>query len=176
MLSVDDAVGNFPVGDVLIEDGRIVEVAANIEAADATIIDASGRIVMSGFIDTHHHQFETALRSQLAHGILINDGRPINAANYYDTVLQKFSLVYRPRDVYINELFAGISQLDAGVITAMDVSQIHHSPENSDAAIEGLRAAGRRGVFGYFEGWGEGRAILMTPGASSSSIFPRPTS
>jgi hypothetical protein len=37
----------------------------------------------------------------------------------------------------------------------MDVSQIHHSPEHSDAAIEGLRAAGRRAVFGYFEGWGE---------------------
>jgi 5-methylthioadenosine/S-adenosylhomocysteine deaminase len=37
----------------------------------------------------------------------------------------------------------------------MDISQIHHSPEHSDAAIEGLRAAGRRAVFGYFEGWGE---------------------
>jgi cytosine/adenosine deaminase-related metal-dependent hydrolase len=37
----------------------------------------------------------------------------------------------------------------------MDVSQIHHSPEHSDAAIEGLRNAGRRGVFGYFEGWGD---------------------
>jgi 5-methylthioadenosine/S-adenosylhomocysteine deaminase len=37
----------------------------------------------------------------------------------------------------------------------MDVSQIHHSPEHSEAAIEGLRDAGRRGVFGYFEGWGE---------------------
>jgi hypothetical protein len=28
---------------------------------------------MPGFIDTHHHQFETALRSFLADGILIND-------------------------------------------------------------------------------------------------------
>ncbi len=62
---------------------------------------------------------------------------------------------YRPQDVYINELFAGIAQIDAGVTTVMDISQIHHSPEHSDAAIEGLRAAGRRAVFGYFEGWGE---------------------
>jgi cytosine/adenosine deaminase-related metal-dependent hydrolase len=37
----------------------------------------------------------------------------------------------------------------------MDVSQIHHSPEHSDAAIEGLKAAGRRAVLGYFEGWGD---------------------
>lgn len=155
VLSVDPQVGNFPVGDVLIEDGKIVSVGATIDAPDAAVIDAAGKIVMPGFIDTHHHQFETALRSQLAHGILINDGRPVNATNYYDTILLKFSMVYRPRDVYINELYGGIAQLDAGVTTVMDVSQIHHSPEHSDAAVEGLRDAGRRGVFGYFEGWGE---------------------
>lgn len=155
VLSMDDGVGNFAVGDVLIQGARIVEVGAKIDAPDAAVIDAAGKIVMPGFVDTHHHQFETALRSQLANGILINDGRPANASNYYETILQGFSMVYRPEDVYINELFGGIAQLDAGVTTVMDVSQIHHSPEHSDAAIEGLRDAGRRGVFGYFEGWGE---------------------
>lgn len=155
VMSVDDAVGDFPTGDVLVEDGRIVEVAASIDAGDALVIEAAGKIVMPGFVDTHHHQFETALRSQLADGILINDGREANAQNYYDTILQKFSMVYRPEDVYINELYGGIAQLDAGVTTVMDVSQIHHSPEHSDAAIEGMRDAGRRGVFGYFEGWGD---------------------
>jgi cytosine/adenosine deaminase-related metal-dependent hydrolase len=155
VLSMDEAVGNFAVGDVLIEGARIVAVAANIDAPDAAAIDASGKVVMPGFVDTHHHQFETALRGQLANGILVNDGRPVNAVNYYDTILQKFSMVYRPEDVYINELFGGIAQLDAGVTTVMDVSQIHHSPEHSDAAIKGLRDAGRRGVFGYFEGWGD---------------------
>ena len=33
-----------------------------------------------------------------------------------------------------------------------DISQIHHSPEHSDAAIKGIADSGRRGVFGYFEG------------------------
>ena len=37
----------------------------------------------------------------------------------------------------------------------MDVSQIHHSPEHSDAAVEALKDTGRRAAFGYFEGWGE---------------------
>lgn len=156
VLSMDDDVGNHATGDVLIDGANIAEVGANIDAPDAAVIDATGKIVMPGFVDTHHHQFETALRSQLANGILINDGRPANAAaNYYETILQKFSMVYRPEDVYINELYGGLSQLDAGVTTVMDVSQIHHSPEHSDAAIEGLRDAGRRGVFGYFEGWGD---------------------
>ena len=155
VMSMDESVGNFATGDVLIEGKRIVEVGTSIDAPDAAVIEADGKIVMPGFIDTHHHQFETALRSQLANGILVNDGRPANASNYYETILGNFAGRYRPEDVYINELFGGISQIDAGVTTVLDVSQIHHSPEHSDAAIEGLQAAGRRGVFGYFEGTGD---------------------
>lgn len=155
VLSMDDAVGNFAVGDVLVEDGKIVEVAARIDAGDAAVIDAKGRIVMPGLIDTHHHQFETALRSSLAHAILVPDGRPENGLNYYEGMLQNFSLHYRPDDVYVSEMFGGIAQLDAGVTTVMDVSQIHHSPEHSDAVVEALKDTGRRAVFGYFEGWGD---------------------
>lgn len=155
VLSMDAAVGNFPVGDVLFEGSKILEIGPSIDAGDAAVIDAAGMIVMPGFIDTHHHQFETALRSLLPDAILVNDGRPESAANYYEWMLQKFSVLYRPEDVYISELFGGIAQIDAGVTTVMDVSQIHHSPEHSDAAIAALRAAGRRAVFGYFEGWGD---------------------
>lgn len=155
VLSMDPNVGDFAEADVLISGRTIEEIGPNLEAGDAEIIDAAGMIVMPGFIDTHLHQFETGLRSFLADGILINDGRPENEVNYYEYILQKFSMVYRPQDVYINELFGSIAQLDTGVTTVMDVSQIHHSPEHSDAAIEALRDAGRRSVFGYFEGWGD---------------------
>lgn len=155
VLSMDAKVGNFAKGDVLIEGSKILAVGASLDAGDAAVIDAAGHVVMPGFIDTHHHQFETALRAILADAILVNDGRPESTANYYEWMLQKFSVLYRPEDVYISELFGSISQIDAGVTTVMDVSQIHHSPEHSDAAISALRDAGRRAVFGYFEGWGE---------------------
>lgn len=155
VLSMDPAVGNFARGDVLMRGSKIIEIGASIEAPDAAVIDAAGMVVMPGFIDTHHHQFETALRSLLADAILINDGRPESAANYYEWILQKFSVLYRPEDVYISELFGGLSQIDAGVTTVMDVSQIHHSPQHSDAAISALKDAGRRAAFGYFEGWGD---------------------
>ncbi|MCB1341200.1 MAG: amidohydrolase family protein [Pseudooceanicola sp.] len=157
VLSMDDAVGNFAKGDVLVEGAKIVQVAARIDAPDALVIDAKGKVVMPGFIDTHHHQFETGLRSSLSDAIVVNDGKPENARNYYETMLLNFSQHYRPEDVYINELYGGIAQLDAGVTTVMDVSQIHHSAAHSDAAIEGLRDAGRRAAFGYFEGWWEGK-------------------
>ena len=154
VMSMDPAVGDFVGGDVLLEGDRIVEVGQSIDAPDAEVIDAEGRIVMPGFVDTHHHQFETSLRSYLPNGIMFPDPTRPGARNYLDDILGKFSKVFRPEDVYIAELFGGLSQLDAGVTTVLDVSQIHHSPEHSDAVIEGMKAAGRRGVFGYFEGYG----------------------
>jgi cytosine/adenosine deaminase-related metal-dependent hydrolase len=65
-----------------------------------------------------------------------------------------FARHYRPQDVYISELVGGLSQLDNGVTTVHDISQIHHSPQHSDAAVRGLIDAGRRGVLGYFESAG----------------------
>src|SRR5205814_116731 len=135
---------------------RIVAVGPNLPVPSAGVIDARGRIVMPGFIDTHHHQFETALRSFLADGILINDGSgsPSGSTTYFEFILSRFAPVYRPEDVYINELFGGLSQLDDGVTTVHDISQIHHSPEHSDAAIQALFDTGRRAAFGYFESAG----------------------
>jgi 5-methylthioadenosine/S-adenosylhomocysteine deaminase len=161
VMSMDPNIGDFGKADVLVEGKKIVAVGANIDAGDAAVIDATGRIVMPGFIDAHHHQFETALRSFLADGVLIKDGTPTGEINYYEYVLVKFAPAYRPEDVYINELFGSLSQLDDGVTTVHDISQIHNSPEHSDAAVKGIMDSGRRAAFGYFEGHGDG---LKYPG------------
>jgi cytosine/adenosine deaminase-related metal-dependent hydrolase len=156
VMSMDPQVGDFPQADVLVEGKKILAVGPNLKAGGAMEIDARGRIVMPGFIDTHHHQFETALRSFLADGILINDGShtPSGDTTYFEFILSTFAPVYRPQDVYINELFGGLSQLDDGVTTVHDISQIHHSPAHSDAAIQALFDTGRRAAFGYFESAG----------------------
>src|SRR6185503_4700468 len=148
--------GEFAKADVLVDGKTIVAVGPNIKAGGAGEIDARGKIVMPGFIDTHHHQFETALRSFLANGILINDGSGSPSADptYYEYILLKFAPVYRPQDVYISELFGGLAQLDNGVTTVHDISQIHHSPQHSDAVVKALVDTGRRGVLGYFESAG----------------------
>ena len=95
VMSMDPQVGNFAQGDVLIEGNKILDVGPNLNAAGA-VIDVSGRIVMPGFIDTHHHQFETALRSWLADGVLIDDksGSPSGSRTYYENILLKFAPVY----------------------------------------------------------------------------------
>src|SRR5581483_54205 len=154
--------GEYPKADVLVEGKKILAVGPNLRAGGAGEIDARGRIVMPGFIDTHHHQFETALRSFLADGVLINDnsGSASGSTTYFEFILLTFAPVYRPQDVYINELFGGLSQLDDGVTTVHDVSQIHHSPQHSDAAIQALFDTGRRAAFGYFES--AGAAVIGT--------------
>jgi len=154
VMSMDPAVGDFADADVLVEGNKIVAVGRNLQAGGAAVIDARGRIVMPGFIDTHHHLFETALRSFLADGLLFDGLDPGTTQNYFQKILLTFAPVYRPQDVYISTLFGSLSQLDAGVTTVFDISQIHHSPAHSDATIKALRDSERRAVFGYFESAG----------------------
>jgi len=156
VMSMDPAVGDFVKADVLVEGKKIKEIGPNLHAGGAGEIDARGKIVMPGFVDTHHHQAWTAIRSSIPDSILIDDksGTPSAAQNYFGNVLLGFAPVYRKEDVYISELFGGLAQLDNGVTTVHDVSQIHHSRDHSDMAIKALFDTGRRAAFGYFESAG----------------------
>ena len=62
VLTFDAASGDFEKADVLIEGKKIVAVQPNISAM-ATVIDASNMIVLPGFIDSHHHCYQGALRN-----------------------------------------------------------------------------------------------------------------
>jgi len=160
----DSPFGEFIEGDVLVEGKKIKAIGKNLHVGDAAEIDARGKVVMPGFIDTHHHQAWTPIRSSIPDSILINDftGTASAEQNYAINVLgfgaapalPGFAEHYTPDDVYIGELFGGLSQLDAGVTTVHDISQIHHSKEHSLAAIQALRDTGRRAKFGFFESAG----------------------
>src|SRR5437870_8700621 len=147
VLSMDRNVGDFENADVLIDGKKIAAVGPNLKAT-AEVIDATDRIVVPGFGDTHQHQYHAVLRSLIADALLQDDyNRVINnpgALNAY----------YQPDDSYIGELLASVSQMRAGVTTSVDLSQISHSPAHSDACIAGLKEAGRRTVFGYSAGQG----------------------
>jgi 5-methylthioadenosine/S-adenosylhomocysteine deaminase len=173
--------GEYVQADVVVEGTKIVAVGPGAgDGVGGQVIDATGRIVIPGFIDTHHHQFETSLRSFLADGVLINDGDSAPGPNgspgegnyaYYEQVLLGFAPIYRPQDVYINELFGALSQLDDGVTTVHDVSQIHHTPAHSDAAVQALFDSGKRAAFGYFEGAGEAVANLTAAQGGPQALF-----
>lgn len=153
VLSLDAGVGDFESGDVLIGGKKILAVGRNLNAT-ASVLDASGMIIMPGFVDTHHHQYETILRGILADGVL---GAPNDGKKTYQGVIQGiFTPVYQPEDAYISELVASLNQLNAGVTTTVDTSQVSHTPAHSDACIAGLKESGRRAVYTYSPGLGPG--------------------
>src|SRR5262245_15405130 len=76
VLSLDPKVGDFDTADVLIEGSKVAAVGPNLTAT-ATIIDASNTIVMPGFVDTHRHMWQGALRNSLPNGLLPDYSRDI---------------------------------------------------------------------------------------------------
>jgi cytosine/adenosine deaminase-related metal-dependent hydrolase len=144
VLTLDRSVGDFETADVLIDGSKIVAVQPNLKAS-AEAIDASNMIVMPGFVDTHRHMWEGPLRNILPNGLLSDYNRDITGTA---------RSVYRPEDAYIGDVVSALGALNAGVTTVLDWSHIGNSPEHTDAAIQGLRESGIRGVYAYGTGVG----------------------
>jgi 5-methylthioadenosine/S-adenosylhomocysteine deaminase len=147
VLTLDRAVGDFPQADVLIEDGKIREIRPDIAAGDAAVVQAANRIVMPGFIDTHHHFYQGILRNILSNGLLNPD--------YQRDISNALTAPYQPDDVYAGTLISALGMLDMGTTSAVDTSQVNHSPEHSDAGIRALQESGLRVVYAYSRGAGE---------------------
>ena len=133
VVSMDPTVGDIPQGDVLVEDGKIVDVGRDLGVSDAEQVDATGMIVMPGFVDTHRHTWQTPVRGVLPSCTL---------DHYFAVMLGQVGGFYRPEDVHIGDYAGSLEALNAGVTTLLDWSHISNTPDHSDAAIQGLKDAG----------------------------------
>jgi cytosine/adenosine deaminase-related metal-dependent hydrolase len=131
--------------DLLIEDGRIAAVGPALAADGARVIDATDRIVLPGFVDTHRHTWQTALRGIAADADL---------GEYLDLVLGRIGPRYTASDVYAGTLAGAREALAAGITTLQDFSHVQYSPAHTEAAVAALRASGIRAVFGYGAAFG----------------------
>src|SRR5262245_33905882 len=143
VLTMDSRLGDFEKADVLIEGSKISAVGPNLPAT-GTIFDASGMIVMPGFVDTHRHIWQGPLRNILPNGRLDPD--------YFRDIGASARNAYRPDDVYVGDLLSAWGAINAGITTLLDWSHISNTPEHSDAAVQGLRESGIRAVYGYGTG------------------------
>lgn len=139
VLTMDPEIGDLTTGDVLIEDNRIAAVDRSIDA-DAEVVDVAGRIVIPGFVDTHRHTWEAAIRGCAPNATL---------DDYFVEVLDTFAPVYRPEDVYASNVAGALECLNAGITTLVDWSHINNSPEHPDAAIRALQEVGIRAQYAY---------------------------
>jgi cytosine/adenosine deaminase-related metal-dependent hydrolase len=147
VITVDPAIGNLRTGDVLIEGTKIAAVGPSLDVPDAEVIDATGTVVMPGFVDSHRHLWEGILRN-------IGTDVPLEGdASYLAFILGTLAPAYRPEDVYAGNLVSAIGAINAGITTVLDWSHIQASPEHTDAAIRALQEAGLRSVFAYGFPW-----------------------
>ena len=159
VVTVDPELGDIAGGDVLIEGGTIVEVGKHIEA-DAEVIDVSGDIVIPGFVDTHRHTWETAIR---------NCAPDATLDDYFVEVLDSFAPLYRPDDVYASNLAGALECINAGITTLVDWSHINNTPDHPDAGVKGLQDAGIRAVYAY----GSANTSLADYWFGSKIVIPR---
>jgi len=148
VLTLDRQVGDFVQADVLIEDGKIAAVGPNIAASAeaAVVIDAANYILIPGFVDTHSHSYQGILRGIMPNGALDPD--------YNRDVQAKLTPAFQPAEVYAGVLITALGLIDMGTTAIVDLSQISHTPEHSDACIRALQDSGIRALYAYSRGLG----------------------
>ena len=142
VVSVDDAIGDLPKGDVLIQDDLIAAVGPDLSASsdDTEVIDVTGRLVIPGLVDTHRHVWQGAIAAYTPQ---------ITGAGYEPIVLAGISPEYTAEDIYAGTLWGALQALDAGITTIADWAHNLQSPEHADADLRGLQESGIRGYFLY---------------------------
>ena len=140
VLTQDPQLGELANADVLIEGDTIAGIGTDLAAGDARVIDATGDIVIPGFIDTHRHTWETCIRTCAPDFALIT---------YFSAILDKFAPHYRPEDVHSATQWGALECINAGITTLVDWAHIMNTPEHADASVGALQGTGIRSVFAY---------------------------
>ena len=108
VISLDEKVGDFDVGDVLINGKRIEAVGPDLSGLvgdDSTVvIDAKGMIVLPGIVDGHRHCWQNQFRRVIPDADL---------TEYIRALHGKFALKYEPHDMYVGNLITMLTLLDA---------------------------------------------------------------
>ena len=109
-------------GCVAVEGNKIVEVGLTEELKnkyeDARFIDAKGRLIMPGFINTHMHYYSTFARG------MANDSPPANnLVDILEGLWWRLDKKLTLDDVYYSAIVPMIDQVKNGVTTAFD----HHA-------------------------------------------------
>jgi 5-methylthioadenosine/S-adenosylhomocysteine deaminase len=107
VLTLDASIGDFTAADVLIEGSRIAAVGFNLRADDARVIDATGNIVMPGFVNPHQHAWLGLLRGLMPNVETLDE--------YFNAIPFALGRYYRPQDMHLATLLTSLSCLDAGI-------------------------------------------------------------
>ena len=108
--------------DILIEGNKISQIGTNISADHAKVIDCTDKIISPGFIDTHHHVWQTQLKGRHGNQMLMDY---MASGNFVGKV-------FTAEDVFWGQLGGCLEMIDGGTTTVADYAHINHSPEHSE--------------------------------------------
>jgi 5-methylthioadenosine/S-adenosylhomocysteine deaminase len=178
-----DSAGDLPGGDIHLRDGVIQQIGTNLDVPEAEVIDASGKIVIPGLVDTHWHMWNTLLRgmsdgrpSRVAHPTLAPvppEGYVPDRSGYFATCVG-LGRHFLPADTYAGTRLAAAEAIDAGITTVHDWA---HNIRGLDWAESGLRALGESGLrarfsYGYETGHANDQLMALEDLASIRAAWP----
>jgi 5-methylthioadenosine/S-adenosylhomocysteine deaminase len=141
IVSMDPAIGDLARGDILVQDGVIRAIGANLPApADAFVIEAAGKIACPGFVNGHIH-----LPQVLQRGLSADH----SFTDYFRQIVLRYSNRMTAADVGLGVRAGGLEQLSVGTTTIVDWNREVVSPDHADAAVEGHLASGARSILCY---------------------------
>lgn len=145
MLTMDEALGDWPDGDVHVLNGVICAVGHQLQVAPGVPeIDARTMVVLPGFVDTHWHLWNSSLRA-LVRGDDVEHG--------YFPVTLRVGPRFTPGDSY-HAVRLGLAEgLASGITTVHNWSHNTRTPEHANAELRALQEIGVRARFSY--GWGQ---------------------
>ena len=128
------------VCDVLVEDDRIVQVAAAIgDTADARVIDASDKLLIPGFVNAHYHSHDVLLR-----GCFEN----LPTEMWFMYALPPVYPQRSAEEVRVRTMLAAAEAIRNGITTVQDMLTIlPFDTDLLDIALETYDAVGLRVVF-----------------------------
>ncbi|MDT0265993.1 amidohydrolase family protein [Streptomyces sp. DSM 44915] len=141
VVTVDPALGVLETGDVLVEGDTIAAVAPALDAPPAAqVVDGRGHILIPGLINAHLHAWQTTVRGM---------GMNWSGVEHHLRMQSQFVPALTPEDLGHAEFVGAANLLDGGVTSVLEWCHGNRTPEHSDAALDGLRRAGVRGVFAH---------------------------
>ena len=152
IISMDPNVGDLAKGDLLIEGRKIVEVRPTITAS-AQVVDATGTIMIPGFVDTHRHcssnTWNIAGLSQLPFAAPPSPRhRLADMPKTPPSPRGPGNLDLQPDDIYAATLVSALTCAKSGVSCVADLAGNARTPEHADAAVQAWIDSGVRAVYG----------------------------
>jgi cytosine/adenosine deaminase-related metal-dependent hydrolase len=141
VVTMDPDLGDIPRADIHIREGTIRQIGSDLSCPeDALVIDAGGRVVLPGLVDTHRHVWQGAIGGSAGN---------LSLGGYFGVVIAGLAPRYAPEDVYAGTLWGALQALNAGVTTVVDWCHITTTPEHADKNVQAMHDSGIRGIFLY---------------------------